>query len=297
VDEYYRDVMQATAKAKKPALPRPPKQPVLHDYQFYPERLHDLLEKETAAYRRRLEARKSGKDEEGDDTDYGDLTKKEENLKNKLLQQGFSNWNRREFHQFVKACERYGRKDVTAIAADMESKTEKEVRAYMQVFKQKYETISGWERIMDRIAKGEEKLARLDSMQATLADKVTRYKDPFRQLKITYGHNRGKSFTTEEDVFLLCMTHELGYGRWDELKMEIRRAWQFRFDWFLKSRTPQELNRRVDVLIRLVEKENEEMEEKQGKKRKKSQKTSGKKRSASSSSVNSGPARKKQRRK
>ena len=47
----------------------------------------------------------------------------------------------------------------------------------------------------------------------------------------------------EEDRFLLCMTHQLGYGQWDELKAEIRKSWRFRFDWFFKSRTPQVLPR------------------------------------------------------
>ena len=31
------------------------------------------------------------------------------------------------------------------------------------------------------------------------------------------------------------MTHQLGYGRWEELKYEIRKAWNFRFDWFIKA--------------------------------------------------------------
>ena len=57
------------------------------------------------------------------------------------------------------------------------------------------------------------------------------------------------------------MTYKLGYGRWDELKAEVRRCWQFRLDWFLKSRTPQELGRRVDALIRLIMKEEQEDEE------------------------------------
>ena len=43
----------------------------------------------------------------------------------------------------------------------------------------------------------------------------------------------------EEDRFILCMVHKLGYGQWDELKAEIRKSWRFRFDWFFKSRTPQ----------------------------------------------------------
>ena len=47
---------------------------------------------------------------------------------------------------------------------------------------------------------------------------------------------QGKAFTEEEDRFIVCMTHQLGYGRWEELKYEIRRSWNFRFDWFIKVR-------------------------------------------------------------
>ena len=54
------------------------------------------------------------------------------------------------------------------------------------------------------------------------------------------------------------MTHELGYGKWDELKREVRRCPDFRFDWLFKSRTPQELGRRVDLLVRLILNENKE---------------------------------------
>jgi SWI/SNF-related matrix-associated actin-dependent regulator of chromatin subfamily A member 5 len=89
----------------------------------------------------------------------------------------------------------------------------------------------------------------------------------------------------EEDAFLLCMTHQLGYGNWDELKAEIRKAWQFRFDWYLKSRSALELNRRVDILIRMIEKENEELGRKKVDKRK----------AVRPASTSNGPKAKKQR--
>lgn len=278
IDEYYRDVLKPEGKPKKGPLPRPPKQPVIHDFQFFPDKVHELLEKETVAYRKKLEARRTGKFDE--EEDFGELTDAEERLKDKLLEQGFSNWSRREFNQFVKACERHGRKDTATIAAEIETKTEKEVKSYLQAFKQNHQRINGWERLIERIEKGEEKLARIEEMQNALADKVARYKDPFKQLKIVYGQGKGKSYTTEEDVFLCCMTHQLGYGQWEELKAEIRKSWQFRFDWYLKSRTPQELNRRVDILIRLIEKENEELQEKE--KQAKRKKAQGKKKQAES---------------
>lgn len=262
VDEYYRGVMKSDSKQKKTPLPRPPKQPVIYDFQFYPEKLYQLFEKETSAYRSKIEARKAGNYDE--EADYGELTEEEEASKDKMLQLGFSNWSRKDFMQFIKACERHGRKDIANITLEMEGKTEKEIRAYMKAFKQNYKKVNGWERLIDRIERGEDKILRVVEMQNALAEKVARYKDPFKQLKISYGNTKGKAYTAEEDAFLLCMTHQLGYGNWDELKAEIRKSWQFRFDWYLKSRTPQELNRRVDILMRIIQKENEELRSKKG---------------------------------
>merc|ERR1712072_744657 len=74
----------------------------------------------------------------------------------------------------------------------------------------------------------------------------------WQTLKLDYGRNRGKAYTDEEDRFLVCLMQKVGYGRWEEIKLEIRKAWQFRFDWFIKSRTPQELNRRGDLLVKLI---------------------------------------------
>ena len=71
-------------------------------------------------------------------------------------------------------------------------------------------------------------------------------------MKINYLTNRGKAYTEEEDRFIVCLMQKIGYGRWEEIKLEIRKAWQFRFDWFIKSRTPQELNRRGDLLVKLI---------------------------------------------
>jgi len=122
------------------------------------------------------------------------------------------------------------------------------------VFWKRYQKIHDHERLLKNIEKGESKIQRVEGMIQALDAKVNRYKNPWQELKIVYGQNKGKAYTEEEDQFLVCMSHKLGYGAWDQLKLEIRKAWQFKFDWFLKSRTPLELNRRVDTLIRLIEK-------------------------------------------
>ncbi|CDQ95838.1 unnamed protein product, partial [Oncorhynchus mykiss] len=95
---------------------------------------------------------------------------------------------------------------------------------------------------------------------------------PFHQLRISYGTNKGKNYTEEEDRFLICMLHKLGFEKesvYDELRQCIRNSPQFRFDWFLKSRTAMELQRRCNTLITLIERENMELEEREKAEKKK----------------------------
>lgn len=80
--------------------------------------------------------------------------------------------------------------------------------------------------------------------------------DPFTQITLDYtaAGVRSRVFTDEEDRFLLLATARAGYGRWDDVKRAVRQAWQFQCDWFLRSRTAQEIGRRVDTLLRALEK-------------------------------------------
>ena len=62
--------------------------------------------------------------------------------------------------------------------------------------------------------------------------------------------------------FLVCMLHKLGFDKenvYEELRAAVRNAPQFRFDWFIKSRTAMELQRRCNTLIMLIEKEMNEL--------------------------------------
>lgn len=68
------------------------------------------------------------------------------------------------------------------------------------------------------------------------------------------------------------MLHKLGFDKenvYEELRAAVRNAPQFRFDWFIKSRTAMELQRRCNTLITLIERENQEIEEKEKAEKKK----------------------------
>ncbi|KAF6038467.1 hypothetical protein EB796_003227 [Bugula neritina] len=127
---------------------------------------------------------------------------------------------------------------------------------YANVFWDRCNELQDIDKIMTQIEKGEQKIQRRISIKKALDCKMTRYKAPFHQLRISYGTNKGKNYTEEEDRYIVCMLHKLGFDKeniYDELRAAVRQAPQFRFDWFIKSRTAMELQRRCNTLITLIE--------------------------------------------
>ncbi|EGC28868.1 hypothetical protein DICPUDRAFT_4822, partial [Dictyostelium purpureum] len=247
-----------------------PKQPPLYDFQFYPPRLTQLYEKETEAYNRKVEwydqkdkeKEKAGNNpteiEDEEEPDFGDLNKEEQESKEKLLKSGFGDWTKTDFKSFIRGCELYGRKAYQSIAEEIGTKTDKQVQQYSQVFWKRFEEVNEHEKHVLRIEKGEERILRYKEQQESLNHKISKYKNPWQQLKIQYGIKKNKTYNDDEDIFLVCMIHKLGYGAWEELKEEIRKSPQFRFDWLIQTRTPSELKQRCDQLLKYIIKEHQE---------------------------------------
>ena len=266
------------SEPRAPKAPRPPKQPNVQDFQFFPPRLFELLDKEIYYYRKTVgykvpkntelgpEAAKIQREEQKLIDESDPLTEEEVAEKEDLLLQGFNQWTRRDFNQFVKANEKYGRDDLESIAKEVEGKTAEDVMDYAGTFWDRCHELTDCDRILAQIEKGEQRIQRRQDIKKALDAKMARYRAPFHQLRIAYGTNKGKNYTEEEDRFLICMLHKLGFDRelvYDELKSAIRCAPQFRFDWFIKSRTASELQRRCNTLITLIERENQELEERE----------------------------------
>uniref|UniRef100_A0A7S0M6D0 Uncharacterized protein n=1 Tax=Cryptomonas curvata TaxID=233186 RepID=A0A7S0M6D0_9CRYP len=280
IDQIYREQMGAKKEAKQAAGPRMPKHlatPQFAEFQFFNTvRIDELYAKKRDWWNKYQVATKERDEDKQDeeividgpemDANEGWLdTEKEEN--ERLMTEGFSAWTKKDFSVFKSACERHGRSAYDSIAQELETKTPEEVKRYSESFwSLGPHRLSNWETVKNQIEKGESKIQKRQEFMNAVKRKVEKYSNPWQQLKFQYGNAKGKAFTEEEDRFLVCMTHQLGYGRWEELKYEIRKAWNFRFDWFIKSRTPKELEARFKQLVRLIEKELET--EDQGGKRK-----------------------------
>ncbi|KAJ8605209.1 hypothetical protein CTAYLR_000442 [Chrysophaeum taylorii] len=279
VDEYFRETLRPgdPKPAPKHPLEKKRKGPAMHDFQFFNktelERLcfkeDELLAKKNETIQIIKELRKgTGEAAQRADeleatleTDF-DLAPDEQRRKDELLSEGFGEWTKKDLRVFLAVTERRGRDDVDNVAIETAretGKTVEDVKRYHSVFWRRYKELADADRLIDKIEKGEKRLQRAKEIRDALAAKVARHDKPWQCLPLQYGASRGKVWTEEEDAFLINMMHQYGYGNWERIRVEIRNAWQFNFDWFFKSRSGTELSRRADLLIRLVEKENEDL--------------------------------------
>ncbi|KAJ2297917.1 chromatin remodeling complex Adenosinetriphosphatase, partial [Coemansia sp. RSA 2706] len=285
VDDYYREALrQSSSKSgAAPRAPRPPKQMHIYDFQFYPPRLHELLEKELLAYRRAIgykvpkaeageDGSSSADEAQSEDARQAEqakidaaepLTEEEAKEKEELSAQGFSNWNRRDFYGLMRALESHGRGNMGLVKHEVEGKTPEEVEAYAKVFLKRYKELPDADRLAAQIAKGEQKRAKRNEIQQLLDTKLDECKqDPLRHFSIPYGTGgstaRGRVYTEDEDRFMLVQLARIGIGNddvYDRIRHEVRLSPLFRFDWFIKSRNTQEIQRRCQTLVGLLQKD------------------------------------------
>ncbi|KAI0892184.1 SWI/SNF family of DNA-dependent ATPase [Annulohypoxylon nitens] len=279
VDKFYRQAIYGTTKAEaKPKAPRAPKQVAVHDYQFYPPRLRDLQDRETAFYRKEINYKVPLPDGDDDNLEEREaeraldqqeidnataLTEEEQEEKQKLSSQGFGEWNKRDFQQFINGSGRYGRQDYERIAEEVDSKTPAEVKAYAKVFWQRYTEIADYNKYLQVIDTGEERMRKTEHQRKMLRKKMQQYRVPLQQMKINYSVSttNKKVYTEEEDRFLLVMLDRYGIdseGVYERIRDEIRESPLFRFDWFFLSRTPIEISRRCTTLLTTIVKEFED---------------------------------------
>lgn len=280
MDKYYKQALSTGGRVadSKPKAPRAPKQILVHDYQFFPGQLRDLQDRETAWHRKEIgykvpinegpDDELSGREAEQalEQTEIDNatpLTEEEIEEKQLLSQQGFADWNRRDFQQFVNGSAKYGRKDYDAIADEVDSKTADEIKAYAKVFWLRYTEIADYSKYITLIEAGEEKTRKMEHQRKMLRKKMGQYRVPLQQLKINYSVSttNKKVYTEEEDRFLLVLLDRYGVdseGIFERIRDDIRESPLFRFDWFFLSRTPIEISRRCTTLLTTVAREFED---------------------------------------
>lgn len=197
-----------------------------------------------------------------------EIDEDEKYILEKLLQTGFS-WTKKEYLTFVKGCELYGKHAFELIAEMIGSKSVEEVKKYSDVFWTRLEELADKDKIKKNIEKRENLLEKYKNTQGLIDNKFLNYKDPWKDL--TFDSNlshKSKIFTQDNDRHLLCYVKVVGYGNWEALRRRIRKSEFFKLDYMIRSRTSNELQKRVDSLIKFLEKEAEDKTVELGKRKK-----------------------------
>ncbi|PJF17788.1 hypothetical protein PSACC_02392 [Paramicrosporidium saccamoebae] len=275
VDTYYREALRIHPQKVKASKPPMPKDYIsIHDFQFYPPRLQELMDRDVLAFQRAAEYRipegveeteeereKREADQRAIDTAIA-LNDAEIAEKEKLAQQGFRDWHRRDYVAFLRGVEKHGKNALRLI--EIEGKTAADLEAYSQVFWKNLERLSDYEKIEAYLEAYDVKRKRDQEIQTILDNKLARHKKAHTPLHITYFGGKGKQFTEEEDAFLIEQLASIGIAHEDaanKLRESILHSPRFRFDWFLKTRTAGDLQRRCHKLISFIEREQREIDE------------------------------------
>lgn len=64
-------------------------------------------------------------------------------------------------------------------------------------------SFADYDRIIKNIERGEARISRKDEIMKAIGKKLDRYKNPWLELKIQYGQNKGKLYNEECDRFMV----------------------------------------------------------------------------------------------
>jgi len=270
----------ASLMKKYSKLPKHLRLPRMEEWHFYNrERLEALAKKEERLY---IDYCKANKPSSVELRTIQVLSDEEVAEKQALLAEGFGNWTRSQFNAFHKGSAKYGRTAHEKIGIEC-NKTTEEVSSYAKAFWTRGPTsfsTADWDKLVKNIEKGERKLEEIARLTESTRRFIESFDNAWEDLVFKYtgsAHLGGQSddsssagfggangtYHEVEDRFLLCLVNRYGYGRWEDIRLAIRREDCFRFDYFLQSCNAETLEKRCESLMYQVEKELAEREKRE----------------------------------
>ena len=231
-----------------------PKIPIYHLYKNR-ERIIELKQKQIN-YFIKNNKKIPEKIDEDPNVSEGLNEKEYEELKN-LLSTGFPNWEKKEYEAFLSALDFIPKDNIEKIANEIPTKTFSEVKAYSETFWGRIDEFSDGQRIMKNIEKKERMEKQRQQSSMLIAKKCQGIGDgEYEEIKIAFPTNNHQSeYTYEEDQYLIYITNKYGYGNWDDIMKKIKTSEDLLFNYFLKSRNKIEIQKRIDYLVKIIEKE------------------------------------------
>ena len=170
----------------------------------------------------------------------------------------FNDWSRSDLKTFLRGVEMYGciadpklKERAVNFIVEIGEKDRAEVSRYYDTFSHRYQELDLGARCDTQISRGNKK-----AQKAGLVEKTLRIKMENIGGKVMYvGGTKGKFFSEENDTAILHFMYEHGYGNWEKIQKALRECKLFEFDFFIRSRSLDEIHRRCEQVHRFVEKE------------------------------------------
>jgi len=256
-EDAYRAMLGNPEPAKKL---RPPK---INPYHLYPNvsRLQELLLKEkTAKQKARAQRRTLGqKEEQKEGEQKSFLEPDEQKEKDEIIAKGFANWTKSEADELIQCMKDFGITAYEQMKQKIESKSLEEIQRYSKALWQNLASIPGGSHIQKAIEKKQKERDNMRRIEVLIGRKITAYENPRREMTFKYvKYERESQYTKAEDAALMFFTHKNKYGNWSGIRFDILHDALLRFNFFIKTRNNEELKKRIDYLIRSVEREQEE---------------------------------------
>ena len=185
------------------------------------------------------------------------LTKAEFKEMNAILKKGFPDWTKKEYDIFVNLADLYGKKNIDKFVNDITTKSKEEIIKYSKVFWELINELPEGQRILKNIEKKEKQEKQKNYSSRLISKKCENLDgDEYSSIKINFPPgNHQSEFTYEDDQYLIYITNKHGYGNWDDILKELKVSEDLLFNYYLKSRNKAEIQKRVDYLVKLIDKE------------------------------------------
>jgi len=200
-----------------------------------------------------------------------EYTKEDGELFQQLITEGFPGWNKRDFFNFIKMCELYGRNNFD-LYSELHYKTVDKIKKYSDAFWQNFTKIEHYKKYIDRIEKGEAEIDKRRRIDQAIDDKFRQLRVDYfkrnpdkkdyadfglRDIKIVYEYpvpeqerlsNPFEYHPDEDRLYAMCM-HKYTYGFWDLIKNEVRNCKYLYLNWVAHCRTALDIQKRCDFLV------------------------------------------------
>jgi len=150
----------------------------------------DLLDEKENIWKDFLKRKEDNTFNEEEYDEPEQFTIEDENYRNKLLNNKYSKWTKKDFTKFLRASEIYGLNDFQNISKFMRTKNPEEVEDYSQTFQKRIDDLPNGQRIMTRLNRFESEKNKIIEYQEILEtyfiELTDKYEDIYTNINIPY---------------------------------------------------------------------------------------------------------------